>query len=53
LNVSINFKVVPGVVENLKIISRKACENIAEYAFQFAVANNRKKVTACHKAGVQ
>jgi len=49
----LEHRVVPGVVENLKIISRKACENIAEYAFQFAVANNRKKVTACHKAGVQ
>jgi isocitrate dehydrogenase (NAD+) len=45
--------VVPGVCENLKIISRQACENIATYAFEFAVANNRKKVTVCHKAGVQ
>jgi len=45
--------VVPGVAENLKIISRQACENIAAYAFEFAVANNRKKVTVCHKAGVQ
>jgi len=45
--------VVPGVVENLKIISRTACTNIAQYAFEYAVANNRKKVTACHKAGVQ
>lgn len=45
--------VVPGVVENLKIISRQACENIANYAFEYAVANNRKRVTACHKAGVQ
>jgi len=45
--------VVPGVCENLKIISRQACENIATYAFEYAVANNRKKVTVCHKAGVQ
>lgn len=45
--------VVPGVCENLKIISRQACENIATYAFEYAVNNNRKKVTVCHKAGVQ
>lgn len=45
--------VVPGVVENLKIISRQACQNIAQYAFEYAAANNRKKVTVCHKAGVQ
>jgi len=44
--------VVPGVVENLKIISQPACENIARYAFEYARANNRKKVVACHKAGV-
>ncbi|KAL4442165.1 hypothetical protein ABPG74_009183 [Tetrahymena malaccensis] len=44
--------VVPGVVENLKIISQPACENIARYAFEFARKNNRKKVVACHKAGV-
>lgn len=49
----LEHRVVPGVVENLKIISKPACENIAEYAFQYAVANNRKTVTACHKAGVQ
>lgn len=49
----LEHKVVPGVVENLKIISKPACQNIAEYAFQYAITNNRKTVTACHKAGVQ
>jgi len=33
--------VVPGVCENLKIISRQACENIATYAFEYAVANSK------------
>lgn len=40
------------MVENLKIISAKASRNIAKYAFEFAVNNNRKRVTASHKAGV-
>lgn len=48
----LEHEVVKGVVENLKIISAKASRDIARYAFEFAVANNRKRVTASHKAGV-
>jgi isocitrate dehydrogenase (NAD+) len=44
--------VVPGVVESIKIITEKASTRIAEYAFQYSVANNRKKVTAIHKANI-
>jgi isocitrate dehydrogenase (NAD+) len=44
--------VVPGVVESLKIITEKASTRIAKYAFEYAVANNRKKVTAVHKANI-
>lgn len=44
--------VVPGIVENLKIITAKACENITKYAFEYARKHNRKRVTCCHKAGV-
>ena len=40
------------VVENLKIISQPACENITVYAFEFAKKMGRKKIIACHKAGV-
>ena len=42
----------PGVVESLKIITEEKSRRIAEYAFQYAVANNRKKVTAVHKANI-
>lgn len=35
----LEHEVVPGVVENLKIISRTACENIANYAFEYAKQN--------------
>ncbi len=44
--------VVPGVVESLKIITEKASTRIAHYAFEFAQANGRKKVTAMHKANI-
>lgn len=44
--------VVPGVVESLKIITEKASTRIARYAFEYARANRRKKVTAVHKANI-
>jgi len=44
--------VVPGVVESLKIITEKASTRIAQYAFDYAKANGRKKVTAVHKANI-
>ncbi len=44
--------VVPGVVESIKIITEKASTRIARYAFEFARANGRKKVTAVHKANI-
>jgi isocitrate dehydrogenase (NAD+) len=44
--------VVPGVVESLKIISEKASTRIARFAFEYARANNRKKVSAVHKANI-
>lgn len=43
---------VPGVVESLKIITRTKAERIAKFACAFAIANNRKKVTAIHKANI-
>jgi len=44
--------VVPGVVESLKIITEKASTRIARYAFEYAQANGRRKVTAVHKANI-
>lgn len=43
---------VPGVVESLKIITRAKSERIAKFAFSFALANQRKKVTCIHKANI-
>ncbi|KAK3694414.1 hypothetical protein B0T22DRAFT_477165 [Podospora appendiculata] len=43
---------VPGVVESLKIITHAKSERIAKFAFSFALANHRKKVTCIHKANI-
>jgi isocitrate dehydrogenase (NAD+) len=44
--------VVPGVVESIKIITEKASTRIARYAFDYARANGRKRITAVHKANI-
>lgn len=43
---------VEGVVESLKIITRAKSERIAKFAFAFALANGRSKVTCIHKANI-
>lgn len=48
----IEHEVVPGVVESLKIITRAASSRIARFAFDYAVKNGRKKITAVHKANI-
>lgn len=46
------FSPVPGQVLSLRVITQEACERIVRFAFDYAVKNNRKKVTALHKANV-
>jgi isocitrate dehydrogenase (NAD+) len=48
----IEHVVVPGVVESLKIITKKASTRIAEFAFKLAVTEGREKVTIVHKANI-
>ena len=48
----IEHQVVPGVVESLKIITEKASTRVAEFAFEYAKKNGRKRVTAVHKANI-
>lgn len=38
--------------EAIKIITRKGSERIARFAFEYAVKNNRRLVTAVHKANI-
>ena len=48
----IEHVVVPGVVESIKIITEKASTRIARFAFDYARQENRKKVSAIHKANI-
>ena len=48
----LEHEVVPGVVESLKIITEKASTRIARFAFAYARTENRKKITAVHKANI-
>ncbi|HEX2800227.1 MAG TPA: isocitrate dehydrogenase (NAD(+)) [Thermoanaerobaculia bacterium] len=48
----IEHVVVPGVVESIKVITEKASTRIARFAFEYARANGRKKVTIVHKANI-
>jgi isocitrate dehydrogenase (NAD+) len=48
----IEHEVVPGVMESLKIITERASTRIAKFAFDYAQAHGRKKVTAIHKANI-
>ena len=53
LYAGIEHWVVPDeAAESIKIITRKNTERIARYAFDYARANKRRKVTAVHKANI-
>ncbi|VEN36616.1 unnamed protein product [Callosobruchus maculatus] len=41
-----------GMVESLKIITKDNTERFARWAFEFAMAEGRKKVTVVHKANI-
>jgi isocitrate dehydrogenase (NAD+) len=44
--------VVPGVVESIKIITERASTRIALFAFDYARAKGRKRISAVHKANI-
>jgi isocitrate dehydrogenase (NAD+) len=52
LYAGIEHMVGPDAAESIKIITRAASERIARFAFDYAVANGRHKVTAVHKANI-
>ena len=52
LYAGLEHEVVPGVVESLKIITEEASTRVARFAFDYARAHNRKRVTAVHKANI-
>jgi isocitrate dehydrogenase (NAD+) len=52
LYAGIEHMVGPDAAESIKIITRAASERIARFAFDYAIANGRHKVTAVHKANI-
>ena len=52
LYAGLEHEIVPGVVESLKIITEKASTRIAKFAFGYARAFGRTRVTAIHKANI-
>jgi isocitrate dehydrogenase (NAD+) len=52
LYAGIEHMVGRDAAESIKIITRAASERIARFAFDYAVANGRRKVTAVHKANI-
>lgn len=52
LYAGIEHMVCEDAAESIKLITRKGCERIIRYAFDFAVREGRKKVTAVHKANI-
>jgi len=48
----IALQIVDGVVQSIKLITEQASQRVAEFAFEYAKANGRQKVTAVHKANV-
>ncbi|KAG8963266.1 NAD-dependent isocitrate dehydrogenase [Tulasnella sp. 419] len=45
-------EIVDGVVQSIKLITWDASERVARYAFNYAAANGRDRVTAVHKANI-
>jgi isocitrate dehydrogenase (NAD+) len=52
LYAGIEHMVGRDAAESIKIITRAASERIARFAFEYAVHNGRRKVTAVHKANI-
>ena len=48
----IEHEIVPGVIESIKVVTRKASEKIARFAFETALYLEREKLAFVHKANI-
>ncbi len=48
----LEHRVAPGVVESLKVVTERASLRIARFAFELALSQGRRSVTAVHKANI-
>lgn len=52
LYAGIEYRQTHNMYESLKLISRTGCEKIIRFAFDYAIANNRQKVTCLSKDNI-
>jgi isocitrate dehydrogenase (NAD+) len=53
LYAGIEHDVIPGeAAESIRVITRRGSERVVRFAFEYARANGRRKVTAVHKANI-
>jgi isocitrate dehydrogenase (NAD+) len=52
LYAGVEHMVGKDAAESIKIFTREGCQRILRFAFDYAVQNDRKKVTAVHKANI-
>lgn len=52
LYAGVEHMVGEDAAESIKIITRKGCERVCRFAFEYAKKNDRRKVTAVHKANI-
>ncbi|MHB1130909.1 MAG: isocitrate/isopropylmalate dehydrogenase family protein [Chloroflexota bacterium] len=52
LYAGVEHMVGPDAAESIKIITRRASQRIVRFAFDYAVKQGRRKVTAVHKANI-
>ncbi len=52
LYAGIEYRQTDQTYECLKLVTREGCEKIVRYAFEYAVANNRKKVSCFSKDNI-
>lgn len=41
-----------AVAQSVAIVTRRGCERVVRYAFEYALRHGRRKVTICHKANI-
>lgn len=48
----IEHKIAPGIIQGIKVTTRRACERIVRHAFAVARREGRTKLTLLHKANI-
>ncbi|KAH8254653.1 hypothetical protein KR032_011556, partial [Drosophila birchii] len=48
----IEHRVVPGIMQTIKVCTTEGANRLARYVFLYAMQNNRKKITVAHKANI-